>query len=958
MADKPKYDFSMFNSNEKPQAEAQVAETSERPKYDLSMFKSPEEAATAVTPEELNESESLAEKAYRLTDVGAEGLTRGWKSELQSGIENVAAPYYFGREVNAKDFAPFLKDDAERADDAAAEREGFERYEPSKQEYQKFTDTTKKMMPRLSYAAEVGTSLLPYLAVGPGAGIVANTALGGVEGAVTAGGYSENAITSDEFKDDVKFGAGLGAGLGAAGTTLMKFFPKATTTFLAGAAATPLVTGTTEADDMALGGLITTLVSKGKINPLKVMPQQIQRIWQLSKEGVDFNSPEGANKVRQALTENAEVVASTVDNAQRSSHAKEASKKIVDFYQHKIDSLGNFIVGTAKEKDVAIRQLTSKVWKDLETHIGEFQVKNPNKVIDVGDALEQAANSLRNGMKEVITDPTDLMAAEKTIGIINNIGKIKDQNVQIKMQEALSPTMSGPKQTSTVVGANSIDEAAAFSKMSPEELQTVGFDETTGPMKFTDTPESTTSFRSDTTVPTQGENEFGPLSVRDQKIGPRGDILEEGQMASQADASSGELDAMISDGSLPTEGKQIGLASQKTKMAQQTQTNTRVFEKLFPGKSDLMGVTPSEFNEALVKLNAVIRNSKSDVVKRSLREAKGELMKRERQMLADTGYEDVTDRRKLYGALKDFGEMLKGDKADEIFSLMDDMVKSKQEGKFQDYDLALNAIKKENPELGSKLENIAFESGPEMRDMLARKAANPKEKFKFLEERGTPLPQDVKASGRYLGELDTMGKFAGGLSDNVNADGQRIPQTESFNFVQDLGDLSGSKFIKPERATEMKTAVDLIRKHNPEAAKQVEGKMSRDAEIARLLNTVQGKGSIGFIPTTTTGAVIKGAQAIGLPKIAAYGGKAMGNLERKVINPPAKFIDKTFEKVKSLLNSEVGSVSVPPSLEPLIKPLQNAAGRGDSSLRATIYMLTQQYPELREYLEQLNQEEK
>jgi len=934
MADKPKYDFSMFNNNEKPQQEAQVVE---KPSYDFSMFDQPEEPATPVTPEELNESESLVKKVYRLADVGGEGLLRGWKSEIQSGIENVVLPYYLGREFDYKDVLPFLKSDEEKADDLAAQREGFERYKPSKEKYEQFTQQTKKMMPRASYVAELGLGLLPYALGGVGAGLTTNAILGALEGGVTAAGKSEADIGSKDFLKETAIGAGLGGALGGVGSKLLQVAPRATLGTLIGAGAAPIVSGDVSPSGTAAGGalgLATALATRGKKVPATGI---IGKLYEAGKEGTDLLSEEAKKTAVDKIVKNATQIAEGVKAASEPA-SKKAADVIFTYFDDQIQKLGDIITKGVADKDATLSSLRTKVWKDLESYVNQFVAANPNKNISAREIFEKAADSLRRGIKDSLTDPAEIEAANKAIDIINNIGKVKDSNVALTIKELFKPFSAKPEVTKTISGVSDPIEREFLETVSAEDLRKLGFKETVKPSTIIGKPEAI----SETVGITSPDDILLQKTAGGKYAGEERTIY--GKKGESVEQLRQKLEGTFEPTEIAEEAVPSAFVTQKTKPEEITRATVSVFEKEFPGRSNLENVNLAEILELNRKLNDIIKSSKSDYSKAVLLNAKKELAEKEAQLVAGTEFSDVATRRELYGALKEAEKIFKTEDTAQIFKLVDDMVTAKTQGRYQDFETALNAVKQVNPEYARNLENILLGKGASWKNLVARQKANPAEKVQTLIEEGIELPAQVKGSAKVLQETEAMQKIAGTIDPKTG-----LPTKEAYTFAQNLGELAGGKSFDPKLRAQIDDTIALIKDYDPDLAQSILTGSVKDADILRLIKILTRDTELGFIPTVPSTIALKALQLIGATKGAYLAGKGVGKLQRGAATI-SKPIVNTTQKIMDALNSNVMSFGK------FDKPLRSAAQRGDAALRSTVYMLSQQYPEFREYMNQFEEE--
>lgn len=903
-----------------------------------------ESHATPVSSKELKDAESLASKAYGAADLAAEGLTRGWKSELQSGIENVLMPHYFGREMGYKDVLPFLKSDEEKADDVAAQREAFDRYQASKEGYQAQTDKFRKDNPRLAYGAELTGMMLPYALFPATAGVAANTALGGVEGALVGSGKSEAPIGSEQFNEDTAINAGLGALFGGTATKLMQVAPKAAPAMLLGAAATPLLTGEQNPEQMGIGALVALLASKGRINPGAIAPKFIRDIYNASKSGVDLTSREGAEKATNAIIANANEIAQGTAQAQKQI-ANPAAEKVTKFFQSSIDALGDVIAKAGGDKDEAMNDLAQRVYRSYEASAKQFAEENPGKVIPVNDIIENATQALREGIETKLPKPEDRQIAENTLKILNRLGKVKDENVTIAQQQKLSPLSSEPEIATTITGA-SPQRAQTLAEATPEELLQQGFEEAAGPQRFVTKPERITT--------TSGSTAFSePMMSSSQKVSGAGNVLEQSRSATGSNITP---ESLINELNIPSElPTDASFATQKITPQQETETATRIFTKLFPGKAGINELSLPETVQFIKELNAI--SPGKGYSQSVIGNLKSSLDARVDELTRGTPYEGLAAKRGQYGEVLGAKQVLETESTKDVSRLVQDMVAAKNEGRYQDYRQAFDTIKKFDPELASKLEDTLLGEGSKMQNLIARSKANPSEKVLTLEEQGIQIPEEISQAKQTVEEINTIQNLAGGPSENVNVQGMPIADKKAITFAQDMGQLQGRKFLDAKRNQELQAALELIQKHNPELADKLRNKMAYDADIARMILNVQGNqglSSLGFVPTTATGALVKTGQVVGLNKLTAHAGQLAAKIDKKaaiIAEKTKPYIAAPVESIIKALNENrqvFGQFDA---------PLRNAyLNRGEGALRATIYMLSQQYPEFRLMTEQMEEE--
>jgi hypothetical protein len=876
-----------------------------------------EDTLSVVTPEEIDESESLAKKAYRLVDVAGEGLLRGWKSEAQAALETKVLPYLF----SSPEEAEYLKT----------------RYKPAKEEYQKLTEETKKMMPRASYVAEMGGGLLPYALFGVGAGLKANALLGALEGAVTAGGKSEADIGSKEFLKEVATGAGLGGALGGAATKLLQVAPRATLGTLIGAGAAPIVGGDISPGETIAGGalgLATALATRGKKVPATGI---IGKLYEAGKEGTDLLSDEARKAAVDKVAKNATQIAEGV-KAISEPASKKATDVIFTYYDDQIRKLGNFISKETADINPTLSSFRTKVWKDLESYVNEFVAAHPNKTPSARDIVENITNSLRKGIKESLSDPADIQSANNIIDIINNVGKIEDSNVVLTIKEIFKPLSTKPEITKTISGVSDPIERELLEKMSIEELKKAGFRETVKPSTVIEKPGTI----SETLGITSGDETLLTKTSGGKYAGTERTIF--GKEGEPIKNIRQRLEKPFEPTEIAEKAAPSVFVAQKTAPEGITKATTSVFEKFFPGRSNLENVNLAEILKLNVKLNDIIRSSKSEYSKSVLLNAKKQLAEKEAQLVAGTKFSDVATRRELYGALKEAEDIFKTEDTAQIFKLIDDMVTAKMQGRFKDFETALNAVKQVDPKYAGKLENVLLEKGASWKNLVARQKANPIEKVQTLIEEGIELTPQVKGSRKVLQEIEAMQKTAGTIDPETG-----LPTRQAYQFAQNLGELGGGKAFDPKLKAQLDEAIELIRGYDPDLAESIITNSIKDADILRLMNILKRGAEFGFVPTTTSGALIKALQLVGATKGAYFLGKGVGGLQRGISSIAKPFVSST-QKIMDALNSDIGT------LGKFDKPLRSAAQRGDAALRSTIYMLSQQYPEFREYMDRLEKE--
>ena len=888
-----------------------------------------EEPSIAVTPEELYESESLAKKAYRLADVAGEGLLRGWKDDVQAFLETKVFPE-FNLDLSQEQI-DYLKS----------------RYEPAKESYQKFTEETKEMMPRASYAAELGGALLPYLMGGAPAGVAANVGLGALEGGIAAAGKSEADVTSGEFIKDVGTGVLLGAGLGGAGSALMKVAPKAGTAALLGGAATPLITGEVDPTQMGAGatatGILSALASRRGAAPAVAAtagkPSGLfGKLFEAGKQQKDLTSEQAVQEITEKGIGLAQKAAESTDIITQAN--KGAVDTIFNYFDDQIQQLGSLITKETENKDAILGSLRIKVWKDLESRVKDYITANPNKAVDSSKIFETAVESLRKGIKESLTDPAEIQAAEKTIDLINNLGKIKDNDVSVTLNSIYSSLSTKPRISTKISGVTDPEELAMYENMTPEELLERGFQETTKPVTIKEIPER---------VVTKESESIGGDTQAFTRVG-RG-VKEERQVS-----GSQPLEVLRQKLEKPFDPSIVDKNVQPFNFIQQTinpeeviRNTTRVFEKLFPGRSDLKAVTLEEIVDAQVKLNKIYGSSKSDFTRSVVNNAKKALASKEEELIQGTEFADIPQRRELYGAMKEAEDLLKTEDVGQVFKLIDNMVTASQQGRFQDFRKALDSVKVLNPEYASKLENVLLEKGGKWKNLIARQKANPLEKVETLVEEGIEIPQNVQQARKSIQEANILENIVGTISKETG-----LPASKAYQFIENLGTISKDIYkLDPRQVLEMNEALRVIKNRNPDFYEYLMTtgvEISDDLALAKVLE--QPGAEFGFFPTTPQGVLIKTAQKVGLPRVAYKTGKVVGkaaDIASKFAEGVKTKISEPVQKIKSIL--EMPNAERSQKLGKFEMPLSNAAQRGDAALRATVYMLSQQFPEFREMME-------
>jgi hypothetical protein len=432
------------------------------------------------------------------------------------------------------------------------------------------------------------------------------------------------------------------------------------------------------------------------------------------------------------------------------------------------------------------------------------------------------------------------------------------------------------------------------------------------------------------------------IDTQTRKTGPRGDVLEERRMLTGQNRPTDELVTRLDEARPDDLASDMAIAERTVRPEQRTETTTSVFERMFPGRSDLQNVSLDEILNANVRLNDISRNTKSDFTRRSLTDAKKALAQREAELTAGTEFTDVATRRELYGALKDAEKIFSTENTSQLFSLVDDIVSAQKQGRGQDYKKAFENIRSVSPEYANRLETILIEKGSTWKNLIARQGANPAEKIATLADEGIEIPRGVGSAGRIIEEIGALQKTAGKIDPKT---GQASP--EAFKFASNLGELQGRKLSDPRIASELDDALNIIKDYDPDMAQRLRTQGANDADILRMVKILQGTGEIGFVPTTMTGALIKVLQVLGLPKMVAFGGRQAGRIERG-----GQYIKNSFNTIKQSLDQDIGALG--PRFGKFDDALRKANERGDSALRATIYVLSQQHPEFRDMVQELD----
>ena len=446
-----------------------------------------------------------------------------------------------------------------------------------------------------------------------------------------------------------------------------------------------------------------------------------------------------------------------------------------------------------------------------------------------------------------------------------------------------------------------------------------------------------------------------PTISKTRTLTDQGEILSRKETALGTDKSVNELGQELQATGQGFSGDQpfkSTFVQEKFTPEQQKVIKTRVFEGLFPGKSQIGEVNPSEFNRKIVELNKIIENTKSDAVKKVLYGLKDELVQLEANTLQNTEFSSAPMRRKLYGVIKDFEAVTdvaqeKGDRTPKVFGLVDKMIKAQTEGQDQLFKEAFDNLKLIDEALATKIESELLTYGKDYKTLLARQKANPIEKFEALKEIGKDEGPAALAK-RQFEEIETINKSLGTYADDITPEGTYLPSKESFEFATSFG--TKGDFLDLQKRQQFENSLNLLERYNPEAAKKIRAKYEQDAQLFEMLSAVRGEENARtFLPGTPQGVALKGIQSTASDRGAALLGKAEYKL-KNLKEPVSKII-------KDKLLGQNRRTPLPPSVQKFVDPLSKAAGRGEGALEATIYMLSQQYPEFREYLNDLEKEE-
>ena len=377
-------------------------------------------------------------------------------------------------------------------------------------------------------------------------------------------------------------------------------------------------------------------------------------------------------------------------------------------------------------------------------------------------------------------------------------------------------------------------------------------------------------------------------------------------------------------------------------------------------------------------------------------------------MAANQGYSAVKDLLEMAGEKKiDIdrlsGEVLTPDRFAKIFEKIGSSLK---EGDTYTYGRLMDKLKRIAPEAGEKFDLGIRAASDQYAEVYGQRGLAPLEKGRTLLSESTAEVQkavddltNIEQLKKQIGELDPIKR-------KVTETGEYVPLPESKtrNFIARLGQNYFDGTLGA--AEDVNATINILRRYNPKLAEKLKTEGAELAELSRLgritakTDAITGEatfsprgvvfGSLSQILVGGANFAGLGARKIGINKIAktiAESPDLLGKFYEPLLSasragavPFALTVnilskeDPEFRQVADNIGEKYGyndeqtdsdrlknyldfvpAEAVPAEYNQFITPLKNALKRGDSSFKSTIFIMNQQYPKFREFLEELKE---
>lgn len=375
-------------------------------------------------------------------------------------------------------------------------------------------------------------------------------------------------------------------------------------------------------------------------------------------------------------------------------------------------------------------------------------------------------------------------------------------------------------------------------------------------------------------------------------------------------------------------------------------------------------------------------------------------------MAANQGYSAVKDLLEMAGEKRiDIdrlsGEVLTPERFAKIFEKIGSSLK---EGDTYTYGRLMDKLKRISPEAGEKFDLGIRQASEQYAEVYGQKGITPLEKGRTLLSESTPEVQkavdeitNIEQLKKQVGELDPIKRQVTETGEYVE-----MPESKVRNFIARLGQNYFDGTLGA--AEDVKATINILGKYNPKLAEKLKTEGAELAELSRLGRITSKTDAITGEATFSPRGVVFGS----LSQILVAGSNIAGLKARKIgINKIAKTIaespdllgkfyepllsasragavpfaltanilskeDPEFREVADNIGEKYGysdsetdsdrlknyldfvpAEAVPAEYNQFIIPLKNSLKRGDSSFKSTIFIMSQQYPKFREFLEEL-----
>ena len=375
-------------------------------------------------------------------------------------------------------------------------------------------------------------------------------------------------------------------------------------------------------------------------------------------------------------------------------------------------------------------------------------------------------------------------------------------------------------------------------------------------------------------------------------------------------------------------------------------------------------------------------------------------------MAANQGYSAVKDLLEMAGEKRiDIdrlsGEVLTPERFAKIFEKIGSSLK---EGDTYTYGRLMDKLKRISPEAGEKFDLGIRQASEQYAEVYGQRGLSPLEKGRTLLSESTPEVQkavdeitNIEQLKKQVGELDPIKRQVTETGEYVE-----MPESKVRNFIARLGQNYFDGTLGA--AEDVKATINILGKYNPKLAEKLKTEGAELAELSRLGRITSKTDAITGEATFSPRGVVFGS----LSQILVAGSNIAGLKARKIgINKIAKTIaespdllgkfyepllsasragavpfaltanilskeDPEFREVADNIGEKYGysdsetdadrlknyldfvpAEAVPAEYNQFIIPLKNSLKRGDSSFKSTIFIMSQQYPKFREFLEEL-----